>query len=115
VVLMQLPSPTVSGPPELDIEQLGAAFLQMMGRSEEDAALLSQQVDWSTTLVVPIPSSYTTYEEVQVDGVPGILIEKLINENVPRFMLLWVRDGIVYALMGAHSAGDALAIANALE
>ncbi|MDQ4077922.1 MAG: zf-HC2 domain-containing protein, partial [Chloroflexota bacterium] len=101
VVLMQLPSPTVSAPPELDMKQLGAAFLQMMGRNEEDAALFSQQVDWSTTLVVPNPSSYTDYEEVQVDGVPGILIEKLIDENVPRFMLLWVREGIVYALIGA--------------
>ncbi len=115
VVLMQLPSPTVSAPPELDMNQVGAAFLQMMGRNEEDAALLSRQVDWSTTLVVPIPSSYTDYEEVQVDGVPGILIEKLIDENVPRFMLLWVREGIVYALIGAQSADEALTIANSLQ
>lgn len=115
VVLMQLPSPTVTAPPDLDMNQVGAAFLQMMGRNEEDAALFSQQVDWSTTLVVPIPSSYTDYEEVQVDGVPGILIEKLINEDAPRFMLLWVREGIVYALMGAQSADEALTIANSLE
>ncbi|MBA3534790.1 MAG: DUF4367 domain-containing protein [Ardenticatenales bacterium] len=115
VVLVQLPSPTVSAPPELDLKQMGAAFMQLMGMSEEEATRFSQRVDWSTTLVVPIPSNGTDYREVQVDGVPGTLIEQMVDEGEPGYLLLWVRDGIVYALTGAESADEALTIANSLE
>jgi hypothetical protein len=114
VEMVQLPSPTVSAPPELDVSQLGAAYLQIMGLSQEEATRFSQEVDWSTTLVVPIPSRNIEYQEVQVDGVPGALFEAL-NETESRYLLLWVREGIVYALAGFESPDEGLTIANSLE
>jgi len=56
-VLVQMPSPTVTAPPGIDITQIGEAFLQLLGLSREEAAEFSQQVDWSSTLIIPIPRS----------------------------------------------------------
>jgi hypothetical protein len=52
--LMQMPSPTISAPPGLDINKIGEAYLQVMGMTPEEAAQFAQNVDWTTTLVVPI-------------------------------------------------------------
>ena len=49
--------PIVTAPPGIDITQIGEAFLQLLGLSREEAAEFSQQVDWSSTLIIPIPRS----------------------------------------------------------
>ncbi len=115
VRLIQLPSPTVAAPTGLDMTQMGALLLQILGMSEEEATRFSQRVDWSTTLVVPLPSMHADYREVEVDGVPGTLIEQQVEVDAPRYVLLWVRDGIVYGLTGTQSADEAFALANSLE
>jgi hypothetical protein len=114
--LLQVPSPTVSVLPAVDIDPLAQAFLQIVGMSGEEAARFSRTVDWSTTLVVPIPRYNTTYSEVQVDGVTGTLIRERGGEHGrPGFMLLWVRDGVVHALAGPGDESAALALANSMR
>lgn len=113
--LIQMVSPTVEAPPGLDVAVLGQAFLQFMGMSPEEAVQFSQQVDWATTLVIPIPRYGTTYEDVMVDGVPGTLINQSMEQYAPEFLLIWVKDGIVYALTGSGDAAHALEIANSLK
>lgn len=111
--LHQMISPTISAPPELDIAQIGESFLELIGMTPEEAALFSQTVDWTTTLLIPIPRYSTTYQEVSVDGVTGTLI--LQKDYVPKYMLLWVKEGIVYALSGPGDSSTALAIAASIK
>jgi hypothetical protein len=106
-------SPTISAPPELDVAQIGSSFLQLIGMSPEEAALFSETVDWTTTLLIPIPRHSTTYQEVTVDGVDATLI--LQKDYVPKYMLLWIKDDIVYALSGPGNKSTALGIANSLK
>ena len=54
---VQMPAPQVSAPPELDLDQLGRAYLQLLGMSAQEAEAFSQRVNWATTLVVPLPTS----------------------------------------------------------
>ena len=68
--------------------------------SPEDAAHFSQNIDWTTTLVLPIPSYGTSYQDYTVDGVTGTLILQTGNGQSSQYMLMWVKDGIVYALTG---------------
>lgn len=113
--LMQMPSPIIEAPPGIDFAQLGEAFLQVMGLSREEAAQFSQTVDWTTTLVLPIPRYGAAYEEVVVDGVEGILIlqdEKIPTEN---YVLIWVKEDILYTLTGPGDGAEALKIANSLR
>jgi hypothetical protein len=114
---MQLPVPTVSAPPELDLDQLGMAYLQLLGLGAEEAERFSEQVDWTTTLVVPIPRSRNIQQqEVDVDGVTGSLIRPPRSRmNQDEYVLTWVKDGVVYALIGSGELEAALAIAESLE
>jgi hypothetical protein len=113
--LVQMVSPTVEAPPGLDIAGLGQAFLQLMGMSAKEAAQFSQQVDWTTTLVIPIPRNGAKYEDVVVDGVPGTLIHQSLEAHAPEFLLIWLKDGVIYALTGPGKGERALEIANSLK
>lgn len=115
VTLTQFPSPEISAPPDLDIASIGQAFLQVLGMTPEEALQFSQSVDWSTTLVVPIPRYGTEYQDVMVDGVKGTLIMQSAESEFPRYMLVWIRDGIVYALTGPGDAQSAVDLANSID
>ena len=113
--LVQMPSPTISAPPGLDVSRIGEAFLQIMGMSREEAEHFAKNIDWTTTFVIPIPRYGTSYEDVMVDGVTGTLIRQQLEDHADQYMLLWVKDGIVYALAGPGDNTTALTIANSLE
>ena len=82
--------------------------------SSEQAAAFTSTIDWTSTLVVPIPKNAASYEQVSVDGVTGTLIQRPADD-APQFSLLWVKDGIIYAIGGLGSNSEqALQIANSL-
>ncbi len=115
VTFVQMPSPTVSTPPDLDLAQLAQLGLQFTGMTAEQAKEYSQTVDWASTLVIPIPQNGATYEKVAVDGVTGYLIQRPADD-MPEYALVWTKDGVVYAIgaLGADSA-KAVALANAIK
>jgi hypothetical protein len=85
--------------------------------SAEEAARFSQHVDWTTTLVVPLPPSANLgYRDVPVDGVTGTLIRPPEHSRyAEEYLLAWVKDGVVYALHGTGEVEQALEIANSLQ
>ena len=112
-VLVQLASPTIETPEGVDLAAIGKAYLRLTGMSAEEVDSFSQTVDWSTTLVIPVPN-FTTHETVSVDGVNGMLI--LQNPDyTTQYMLIWAKDGIVYALTGYGTRPKVLEIANSLK
>lgn len=114
VVFSQLPSPIVNTPEDLDIDQLAQIGLKFTGMSAEEAEAFTSSVDWTTTLVVPIPKNSTTYADVSVDGVIGKFIQRDAND-LPNYVLLWVKDGILYFVSGSGTdTFRAFEIANAL-
>lgn len=114
VILAEIPSPSVSAPASVDVAQLAQLGLEFSGMSPEQAAAFTDTVDWTSTLVVPIPKNAATYEQVAVDGVTGTLIQRPADD-APQFALLWVKDGIIYAIGGLGSnSQQALDIANSL-
>jgi anti-sigma factor RsiW len=114
VMLAEIPSPTVKAPAEIDVAQLAQLGLEFTGMSAEQAAAFTKTVDWTSSLVVPIPKNAATYEQVQVDGVTGTLIQRPADD-APQFALLWVKGGIIYAIGGLGSnSQQALQMANSL-
>ena len=115
-LLAQTPSPTVTTPPELDVTELAMIGLQFTGMTESEARAFSQTVDWTTTLVVPIPRNGHEYSQVTVDGVTGNLIYRVADDGVPpRYTLLWVKEGIIYAISGFDDPEVGLAIGDSLK
>ncbi len=111
-VFIQVSSPTVEAPAELPVADLGAAFLQVVaGMSAEDAAQMSEEIDWSTTLMLPIPTGKTEHSKESVDGVDGTLIQ----DTYSGYTLIWINNDIVYAIHGDGDASEAIEMANSLQ
>jgi hypothetical protein len=114
-MLVEVPSPTVNTPPDLDVSQLAAIGLQLSGMSAAEAQAYSQTVDWTSTLVIPIPRNGASYHTVNVDGVEGYLIERPVDD-APQYALVWTKGGIIYAIGGlGDGAQAAIEMANSLE
>jgi hypothetical protein len=116
-IFLQMPSPTATAPGDLDVAQLGRVYLELLGMPEEEAARLSERVDWTTTLVVPFPHHVNlTHETVRVDGVEGALIHSESGYRPsPEYLLTWIKDDIVYAVTGKGDLAAALELARSLE
>ncbi len=116
-ILVQLPSPTVVAPPTLNVAQLGMEMLKLFGLSDEQARQFSESIDWTSTLVVPLPVDHRMkFSEVDVNGVKGNLFvsRQFRDRETPAYNLLWIRDGILYALMGQGTVEEALSIARSI-
>jgi len=109
----QMPSPTVDAPEGLDVQAIGASMLELLGFSKEEARQISQRIDWTTTLVLPIPQDASIeVSEAPVDGVTGTL---LVSPTENTFMLLWVKEGMVYALNAPGGSAEAIDLASTIQ
>jgi hypothetical protein len=116
VEFLQGPAPVVSVPPNLNMSALAEAGLQFTGMSAAEAHAFCQAVDWSSTLVIPIPRSGSSYRTVPVDGVNGTLIEiPEIDSSQNRFALVWVKNGMLYSLRARGNASEVLSAAELLN
>jgi hypothetical protein len=110
IVIVQSPSPAVTMPAGLDVPKMGEALLRLLGTPEADAQRLAQQIDWTSTLIIPLPTNLAQFREISVDGVTGLLLEEVSpsNQSQPELVLLWQRVGIVYAAAGHNVSVEVL-------
>lgn len=115
VILAQMASPTVKTPPDVDVQKLAELALEFTGMTADQAKAFSQSVDWTSSLVIPLPKNAATYQQVTVDGVTGELIQRP-PDDAPEFALIWVKNGIIYTIggLGSNSA-QAIDMANSLK
>lgn len=112
---MQMPSPTVETQPGLDIDMIGTAYLELIGLSPDQAAEFSQNVDWATTLVIPLPTQQADYTSVTVDGVQATLVTSKPGQSSQQYALIWVKEGMLYFLTGPGDSETALNLAGSIE
>jgi hypothetical protein len=74
-------------------------------------------VDWSTTLVIPIPTGEVTYQDVQVDGASGYVLAPVSGSGPAnaRYSVVWVKNGVIYSVAGTGDPAQGLAVANDLQ
>jgi anti-sigma factor RsiW len=114
LALIEAPSPQVNVPADLNIQQLAEIAFQLAGMSDTESRQLAQTIDWKSTLVLPLPRGAGSYSQVQVGGAQGTLINGSSNRG-PHYVLLWVKSGIIYGLVGHGDSTDAVALANSLS
>jgi len=96
------------------MSEIAEAALELAGMSPAEAHSFCQTVDWSSTMVVPIPRNTSSYETVSVDGVEGTLITETLSQG-NRYSLLWIRNGVIHSLAGHGNSSDALTLAASLR
>jgi hypothetical protein len=115
MTFIQVPSPTIDYPEDVDPQALGTAALQLLGMDQIEAERLSQSIDWTNTLVLPIPTDISSFREVAIDGTRGLLISERYDEHGSHTALMWQRDGIVYFLGGDLSDDLIMDVADSIE
>jgi hypothetical protein len=111
--LMQTSSPTVNYPEDVDPTVLGEALLQVLGVESEAAHQIAQSIDWTGTLLLPIPRDLATYREVTVNGVMGVALEPFNADEDPAIM--WQKDGQIFMITGPMSTDELIRQANRLR
>lgn len=116
IELYQGRSPDVTLPDGVDLADLGRTGLRVLGLSADEAATISRQIDWTSTLVVPIPPQVQDVRSVTINNRDGLLVGTR-EENEPSWLLYWQEDDRFYVLEahGAISAAEVLAAANSLR
>ena len=100
-------------PPDVDPTLLGEALLQVLGIEPAAAHQLAQSIDWTSTMLLPIPQDLGTYREVTVDGTTGVAVEPFDSGNDPA--IVWQKDGMVYMMTGPIPVDELIIQANALQ
>jgi hypothetical protein len=113
VHLVQMPGPTVVYPAGIQPQILGEAMLQMLGMSPAEAARLSRDIDWTNTLVLPIPQEMATFNEVTINGSSGLALNSL---NGQENSLIWQQNGNIYLLASPHhTPAELLRLAQSMQ
>jgi hypothetical protein len=115
VSLFEIPSPIVSAPQEIDPAQIARVALQFLGMSANDAANFTQTVDWTSTLVLPVVRGESKYTHLHVNGNEGALLRAANQNQSGHFSLMWVDNGIVFALNGTGDDTTAINLASQLQ
>jgi hypothetical protein len=114
LIVTEGPTSIVNSPAGLDVRQLVEIGLELSGMSPNQSQQFLKNVDWKSTLSLAMPRFMRSFEIVQINGAPGVLVNAL-GRRGPTYMLIWVRDGMAYSLTGYASASDAAALANSLR
>ncbi|MBN1310232.1 MAG: hypothetical protein JXB30_02355 [Anaerolineae bacterium] len=113
--LAEMPSPTVTVPEGVDIQALGGAMLQLLGMSPQEAERMSNTIDWTTTLVVPIPTDMmSNMQEINVRSSSALMFWNDPDAEGHQAMLVWQEAGHLYVITGPGT-GNILAFAEKLQ
>jgi hypothetical protein len=104
--LHQSPGPEVALPEGVDLAQLGKAALRVLGMDEQQAETLSQDIDWSSTLVFPFPSDLDSIRQVTVGDTQGLLTNGENSEGTRVWQLYWQQGDRLYVLFGEGRLGQ---------
>lgn len=107
--LRQGPTPAVVSDPELDLGEIAELGLQVAGMSPEEAGAVRRTLDWTSTLVIPMPEDEARHEEIEVDGVRGVLMTDFRRsrraERPNEYAIVWMKYGMTYIFTGFGDPG----------
>ena len=108
LVIAQTKVPTVDSTGATTKQLEDYVLSQSSVPSDFKAQILAIQ-DPSTTLPIPIPKGFATTENVEVNGVQGVLIKAVLGAGV-----VWIKNGVIYAVGGQLTPDQVLALARTL-
>jgi hypothetical protein len=123
VSLFQARQPEASFPPSADLPTLAEIGLRILGVERAEAHRFAQNVDWRSTLLVPVPANVATFKQVDVNGSGGLLIEMKRPTKVaggpgnrpPPAQLMWSSGGSVYVLTGTVRPEELFTMAQSMQ
>ncbi len=113
--IIQVLDPVINYPEGISPSLISEAGLRILGVSASDTRRISRSIDWTSTVLLPVPKSVAQFREVAVAGVPAVLLvpQPIEGGNAPS-VLLWQKDDIVYAVAAPYPLNELLQIAESM-
>lgn len=98
-MLIQMPTPQINYPADVDVALVGEALLRVLGMQPDEANRLAHNIDWTSTLVLPVPATLATFSEVSIDETTGLALQSMDGAETT---ILWQNNNNVYLLTAAN-------------
>jgi hypothetical protein len=113
--LFQARTPQLTLPGSIDPRALGEIGLRILGLPPAEAKQFAAAIDWHTTLVVPVPPNASSFQQVEVGGHRGVLIQHQPREQSPTSTIVWSTPERVFALVSIQHVAEAMAMATSVR
>jgi hypothetical protein len=113
--LFQARTPQLSLPSSIDVRALGEIGLRILGLPRAEAKQFAEAIDWHTTLVVPVPPNASSFQQVDIGGHRGVLIQHQPRNQSPTSTIVWSTPERVFALVSIQQVAEAMAMASAVR
>ena len=113
--LFQARTPQLTLPGDIDVRALGEIGLRILGLAPLEAKQFAQAIDWHTTLVVPVPPNASSFQQVDIDGQTGVLIQHQPRNQSLTSTIVWSTPERVFALVSIQHVAEAMAMANSVR
>lgn len=108
---LQAPAPVVGLPAGLELAALGEIGLRILGLAPDEARQIARGLDWTSTLLVPVPPSAQSFRRIDVNGHAGLAVEFQPPDQAPQNMVLWSDGERVFALMSLQGMSEVMQMA----
>ena len=113
--LFQARTPQMTLPNSIDVQSLGEIGLRILGLPAAEAKQFAQAIDWHTTLVVPVPPNATSFQQVDINGHRGVLIQHQPRNQSPTSTIVWSTSERVFAVVSIQHVAEAMAMATSVR
>ena len=113
--LFQARTPQLTLPDSIDVQALGEIGLRILGLPSAEAKQFAQAIDWHTTLIVPVPPNATSFQQVDIGGHRGVLIQHQPRDQSPTTTIVWSTSERVFALVSIQHVAEAMAMATSVR
>jgi hypothetical protein len=109
--LFQARTPELTLPDSVDVRALGEIGLRILGLPPVEAKQFAEAIDWHTTLVVPVPPNASSFQQVDIGGYRGVMIQHQPRNQSPTTTIVWSTPERVYALVSIQNVAEVMAMA----
>jgi hypothetical protein len=113
--LFQARTPQLTLPNSIDVRALGEIGLRILGLPPTEAKQFAQTIDWHSTMVVPVPPNATSFQQVDISGHRGVLIQHQPRNQSPTTTLVWSTPERVFALVSIQHVSEVTAMATSVR
>ena len=113
--LFQARTPQLTLPSSIDVQALGEIGLRILGLPPAEAKQFAHAIDWHTTLVVPVPPNASSFQQVEIAGHRGVLIQHQPRNQSPTSTIVWSTPERVFALVSIQGVADAMMMATSVH
>ena len=114
IQVVQVLNPSVEYPEGLSPSMVGEAGLRILGVAPAEAARIASTIDWTSTLVLPIPTDIGEFTELAISGADAVLVRPREYDGTNAASIVFEKDGVVYVVSGQVASEQLVQVAESM-